>query len=141
MISYDVAEFGAPLRRAERPTPMPQGSEVLMRTLAAGVCHSDLHIWEGGYDLGQGRRMNVADRGIRPPLTMGHEIAGEVVALGSDAEGVAVGEKFSSSRGSAAASARSAAAATSSFAPSRARSASFCRAAMPTTSWCRIRAT
>jgi D-arabinose 1-dehydrogenase-like Zn-dependent alcohol dehydrogenase len=93
VISYDVVAFGAPLQRAERPTPVPQGSEVLIRTLAAGVCHSDLHIWEGGYDLGQGRRMDVADRGIRPPLTMGHEIAGEVAALGPDAAGVAVGEK------------------------------------------------
>ena len=52
MISYDVAEFGAPLQRHERKTPVPQGSEVLLRTLAAGVCHSDLHLWEGGYDLG-----------------------------------------------------------------------------------------
>ena len=94
MISYEVVEFGAPLRRAERPTPAPQGSEVLLRTLAAGVCHSDLHIWEGGYDLGQGRRMNVADRGIRPPLTMGHEIAGEIAAIGPAATGVTVGEKF-----------------------------------------------
>jgi alcohol dehydrogenase, propanol-preferring len=93
MISYDVAEFGAPLQRRERDTPVPQGSEVLVRTLAAGVCHSDLHLWEGGYDLGQGRRMSVADRGVVPPFTMGHEISGEVVALGPDATGVTVGEK------------------------------------------------
>jgi alcohol dehydrogenase, propanol-preferring len=94
MISYDVAEFGAPLQRCERETPVPQGSEVLMRTLAAGVCHSDLHLWEGGYDLGQGRRMSVADRGVTPPFTMGHEIAGEVVALGSAATGIAIGDKY-----------------------------------------------
>jgi alcohol dehydrogenase/propanol-preferring alcohol dehydrogenase len=94
MISYDVAEFGAPLQRRERETPVPQGSEVLLRTLAAGVCHSDLHLWEGGYDLGQGRRMSVADRGITPPFTMGHEISGEVVAVGPAVTGVATGENY-----------------------------------------------
>lgn len=94
MISYDVAEFGAPLQRRERDTPMPQGSEVLLRTLAAGVCHSDLHLWEGGYDLGQGQRMSVRDRGVVPPFTMGHEIAGEVVALGPAAAGAMAGEKY-----------------------------------------------
>lgn len=94
MISYDVAEFGAPLRPCERETPVPQGSEVLLRTLAAGVCHSDLHLWEGGYDLGHGRRMSVADRGVTPPFTMGHEITGEVAALGPAAVGVAIGGKY-----------------------------------------------
>jgi alcohol dehydrogenase, propanol-preferring len=94
MISYDLAQFGMPLQRVERPTPAPQDSEILVRTLGAGVCHSDLHIWEGGYDLGQRGRMNVADHGIVPPLTMGHEIAGEVVALGPEAEGVAIGERY-----------------------------------------------
>ena len=94
MISYDVAQFGAPLRRFERPTPRPQGTEVLVRTLAAGVCHSDLHLWEGGYDLGSAGRLSVADRGVSLPLTMGHEIAGEVGALGPAAAGVTVGGKY-----------------------------------------------
>ena len=94
MISYDVAQFGAPLQRFERPTPRPQGTEVLVRTLAAGVCHSDLHLWEGGYDLGSAGRLNVADRGVALPLTMGHEIAGKVEALGPEASGVAIGGKY-----------------------------------------------
>jgi alcohol dehydrogenase, propanol-preferring len=94
MISYDVAQFGAPLQRFERPTPRPQGTEVLVRTLAAGVCHSDLHLWEGGYDLGSAGRLSVADRGVALPLTMGHEIAGEVEALGPAASGVALGGKY-----------------------------------------------
>ncbi|HZB92625.1 MAG TPA: alcohol dehydrogenase [Stellaceae bacterium] len=93
MKSYDVVEFGAPLKAAEKPTPKPQGTEVLLRTLAAGVCHSDLHIWEGWYDLGHGKKLTVRDRGLVPPLTMGHEIVGEVVALGPEARGVAVGDK------------------------------------------------
>jgi alcohol dehydrogenase, propanol-preferring len=93
MRSYDVVEFGAPLKPSEKPTPRPQGTEVLLRMLAAGVCHSDLHIWEGWYDLGGGKKLTVRDRGLVPPLTMGHEIVGEVVALGPEATGVKPGDK------------------------------------------------
>jgi len=93
MKSYDVVDFRAPLQLTERPTPKPEGSEVLVRTLAAGVCHSDIHIWEGEYDLGGGKKLAVRDRGMVPPFTMGHEIVGEVVALGPEAEGVKVGER------------------------------------------------
>jgi propanol-preferring alcohol dehydrogenase len=91
MKSYDVAECGAPLKLFERPTPQPSGSEVLLRVLAAGVCHSDIHIWEGHYDLGGGRKLKLTERGVTLPLTMGHETVGEVVALGPDAAGLGVG--------------------------------------------------
>ena len=94
MISYEVQEFGQPLVRAEHPTPQPQGDEVLLRIDAAGVCHSDLHIWHGSYDLGNGKSLKMADRGLKLPLTMGHEIAGEVIAIGPDAKGVQVGRKY-----------------------------------------------
>ena len=93
MKSYDVVDFGAPLKPTEKPTPKPQGTEVLLKTLAAGVCHSDLHIWEGWYDLGGGKKLTVKDRGLVPPLTMGHEITGEVVAFGPEATGVKVGDR------------------------------------------------
>jgi propanol-preferring alcohol dehydrogenase len=93
MKSYDVVDFGAPLEATQKPTPKPQGTEVLLRMLAAGVCHSDLHIWDGWYDLGGGKRLSVKDRGLVPPLTMGHEIVGEVAALGPEASGVKVGDK------------------------------------------------
>ena len=92
MRSYQVAEFGAPLREAERPDPQPAGTQVLLKVRAAGVCHSDLHIWEGGYDLGHGRRLSLQDRGIALPLTMGHETVGEVAAVGPEAQGVSPGE-------------------------------------------------
>ena len=93
MKSYDVCECGAPLRLMERPTPKPAGTEVLLKIVAAGVCHSDLHIWEGYYDLGGGKRLKLADRGVKLPLTMGHENVGEVAALGPDAAGVKVGDR------------------------------------------------
>jgi propanol-preferring alcohol dehydrogenase len=93
MKSYDVVEFRAPLQLKERPTPKPEGTEVLVRTLAAGVCHSDIHIWEGEYDLGGGKKLTVRERGMVPPFTMGHEIVGEVVALGPKAEGAKPGDR------------------------------------------------
>ena len=84
MTSHPVTAFSAPLQRTEQALPQPQGTQVLLRTLAAGVCHSDIHIWQGGYDLGHGKRLEMAQRGVTLPLTMGHEIVGEVVALGPD---------------------------------------------------------
>jgi D-arabinose 1-dehydrogenase-like Zn-dependent alcohol dehydrogenase len=93
MKSYDVCECGAPLRLMERPTPKPAGTELLLKVIAAGVCHSDLHIWEGYYDLGGGKRLRLSDRGVKLPLTMGHENVGEVVAVGPDAKGVKIGDR------------------------------------------------
>jgi alcohol dehydrogenase/propanol-preferring alcohol dehydrogenase len=85
MKSFQVAEFNAPLKEVERPTPQPLGTQVLLKVKAAGVCHSDLHIWEGGYDLGHGRKpLSLKDRGVSLPRTMGHETVGEIVAFGPD---------------------------------------------------------
>jgi propanol-preferring alcohol dehydrogenase len=92
MLSYDVCECGAPLQRVERATPTPVGAEVVLRVIAAGVCHSDLHIWDGYYDIGGGQKLKLQDRGVKLPLTMGHENVGEVVAVGPDAKGVSVGD-------------------------------------------------
>jgi alcohol dehydrogenase/propanol-preferring alcohol dehydrogenase len=92
MKAWAVIENGAPLQEIELPTPEPTGTQVLLETTHCGVCHSDLHIWEGHYDLGQGKVMNLKDRGVVLPLAMGHEIVGRVVKLGPDATGVAVGD-------------------------------------------------
>lgn len=93
MRSYDVTVFDGPLQLSERPTPEPQGEEVLVKITAAGVCHSDIHICEGFYDLGSGKKLNMGDRGVKLPLTMGHEIAGEMVSGGPDAGPVKAGER------------------------------------------------
>lgn len=88
MKSFKVTEFNAPLQEVDEATPPPSGTQVLLKVKAAGVCHSDLHIWEGGYDLGHGRKpLSLKDRGISLPLTMGHETVGEVIALGPEAKG------------------------------------------------------
>ncbi len=93
MRSYQITEFGKPLEARDYPTPAPRGTEVLMRVSACGVCHSDLHIWQGYFDLGDGKRITFADRGVEPPFTLGHEIVGEVAAVGPEAAGVAVGDR------------------------------------------------
>ena len=94
MKSFQVAEFNAPLKEVDQPTPQPAGTQVLIKVKAAGVCHSDLHIWEGGYDLGHGRKpLSLRDRGVSLPRTMGHETVGEVLAFGPDAKAEAGGMK------------------------------------------------
>ena len=86
MKSYKVTDFNAPLEEISVDTPQPIGTQVLIKVKAAGVCHSDLHIWEGGYDLGHGRKpLSLKERGVSLPRTMGHETVGEVLAFGPDA--------------------------------------------------------
>jgi len=93
MISYQIVEHGKPLQKVISSTPKPQGSEVLVRITRSGVCHSDLHIWDGYFDLGGGKRFYVKERGCVPPFTLGHEPFGIVEALGPRAKGVKVGQK------------------------------------------------
>jgi D-arabinose 1-dehydrogenase-like Zn-dependent alcohol dehydrogenase len=93
MLSWEIIEHGKPLQKALKETPKPRGSEVLMRITRSGVCHSDLHIWDGYFDLGGGKRFYVKERGCVPPFTPGHEPFGVVEALGPRARGVKVGQK------------------------------------------------
>jgi D-arabinose 1-dehydrogenase-like Zn-dependent alcohol dehydrogenase len=93
MLSWQIVEHGKPLQKAFADTPKPQANEVLMRITRSGVCHSDLHIWDGYFDLGGGKRFYVKERGCVPPFTMGHEPFGVVEALGPKARGVRVGQK------------------------------------------------
>lgn len=65
------------------PVPAPGRGEVLIRVHYAGVCGSDLHGFEG-------RSTN-----RRPPLIMGHEFSGTILATGEDVEGFAEGEYVS----------------------------------------------
>lgn len=94
MLNYEVTEHGKPLQRAMREAPSPHGREVLVRLTRAGVCHTDLHIWDGYYDLGGGKKFLLKDRGCIPPITMGHEPFGRVQALGAEATGVTIGKHY-----------------------------------------------
>jgi S-(hydroxymethyl)glutathione dehydrogenase/alcohol dehydrogenase len=67
-----------PVQDVEIDSPAPR--EVLVRTIASGVCHSDLHLVDG-----QGGRYN-------PPVILGHEGAGIVEAVGADVTTVKPGD-------------------------------------------------
>ncbi|HYF18389.1 MAG TPA: alcohol dehydrogenase [Ramlibacter sp.] len=92
MTSWQVQDFGKPLVQAIREVPAPAGTQVVLRVDACGACHSDLHMRDGFFDLGHGHKLDLS-RTVRPPRTLGHEIAGTVVACGPQAAGPAVGER------------------------------------------------
>ncbi len=92
MKAAQIIEPDAPLKITELETPKATGSQVLVRVKATGVCHSDLHLWEGGYDLGDGTFMKVTDRGVKYPVTPGHEIVGSVYGVGPDVQDISIGD-------------------------------------------------
>ena len=93
MKAYQITKWGEMLEENEVPIPKPTGTEVLIKIRASGICHSDIHIWDGYFDLGSGKRITLEERGLKLPFTMGHEPVGEVVALGPEAKGVGIGDR------------------------------------------------
>lgn len=92
MKSQDIIEYGQPLGTTDKPTPVPQGTEVVVEIGACGVCHSDVHLHDGYFDMGGGNKLDVR-RGRKLPFTLGHEIGGTVVGVGPEAKGAAIGDK------------------------------------------------
>jgi alcohol dehydrogenase, propanol-preferring len=92
MRGYKLAQFGAPLEEVIESPPAPSGSQVLLRVRACGVCHSDLHLSEGFFDLGHGRKVDLSGA-IRLPRVLGHEIVGVVEEMGPGASGVSIGDR------------------------------------------------
>lgn len=86
--------YGDHLVAEERPDPAPTGSQIVLRVLAAGVCHSDIHVRDGGYDIGHGDKISFAARGLGLPRILGHETVGEVIAAGPEATGITPGQRF-----------------------------------------------
>lgn len=78
-----ITEPNEPLNVEEVELPQLEGSEVLVKIKASGVCHSDIHLWEGGYQGPDNTFIKATDRGVRYPLTPGHEIAGTVEEVGN----------------------------------------------------------
>ena len=68
------------------PVPEIGDGDCLVRVEAAGICGTDLHIWN--WDRWSSRR-------IKPPLTLGHELAGTIVDMGKDVRTVSVGDYVS----------------------------------------------
>ncbi|MFV0247749.1 MAG: alcohol dehydrogenase AdhP [Tenacibaculum sp.] len=76
-----VREFGKPLQIEEVEVKAPGRNQILVKTKASGVCHTDLHAVDGDWP-------------IKPkmPLIPGHEGVGEVVAIGADVQGLKEGD-------------------------------------------------
>ena len=81
-----LEEFGDPdvLRFKQVPRPTPASNEVLVRIRACGVCHLDLIL-----------RSGMRSR-VKPPRILGHELAGEVVEVGSHVRDFAPGDRVTS---------------------------------------------
>ena len=94
MKSYDVTEWGKPLQARLHDTPAPKGREVLLRLTHCGVCHSDLHVRDGFFDFGGGRKLSLADRGLKLPVTLGHEPLGVVQSVGDAVTGTKPGQTY-----------------------------------------------
>ncbi len=84
MHRQSLTAYGAPLCETVVDAPQPKGTEVLVRIARCGVCHSDLHMQDGYFRLGDGKQLDVR-AGRTLPFTLGHEIAGVVESAGPDA--------------------------------------------------------
>ncbi|HET7389479.1 MAG TPA: alcohol dehydrogenase [Nitrososphaeraceae archaeon] len=88
-----IVKLNEPLQVQELQTPTPKGAQILIKIQSSGVCHSDVHVWEGYYEGIGGQPLKTTDRGVKYPLTPGHEIAGIVDGLGEQVEGFGKNEK------------------------------------------------
>jgi len=88
-----IVQTKEPLQIKDVDAPSPKNEQVLVQVASVGVCHSDLHLWEGGYAGPQGVFMKVEDRGVKFPLTPGHEIAGVIEDMGESVVGFQKGDK------------------------------------------------
>ena len=68
----------------ERPIPVPEKNEVLVKIEYVGICGSDLHYYESG---------RIGDFIVEPPFVLGHEAGGVVVETGSDVTSLKVGDR------------------------------------------------
>jgi len=82
MRAATVVAFGKPLELREWPVPVPGPNEILVKTEACGVCHTDLHAADGDWPLKP-----------TPPFIPGHEAIGIVVAMGESVTSVKMGER------------------------------------------------
>jgi alcohol dehydrogenase/propanol-preferring alcohol dehydrogenase len=81
MRAVQVSQPGGDFELVQREVPTPAPGQALVRVHACGVCHSDSFAKQGGYP------------GVSHPLVPGHEIAGEIAALGDGVNGWKVGQR------------------------------------------------
>jgi D-arabinose 1-dehydrogenase-like Zn-dependent alcohol dehydrogenase len=92
MQRQSLVAYLQPLCETVVDCPVPRGTEVLVRVERCGVCHSDLHLQDGYFELGGDRRLDITrDRTL--PFTLGHEIAGVIEAAGELADNATTGRR------------------------------------------------
>lgn len=92
MKALGVTTPGEALQEVDLGDPQPGPGEVVLDVSHCGVCHSDVHLWEGGFDFG-GQKMSLEAMGIPLPLVLGHEILGTVSAVGEGVSDIRIGER------------------------------------------------
>lgn len=91
--SYQLQKWGSQPVPVAHAKPEPEAGEIILKVTHAGVCHSDVHIMDGHQDLGEGERLEFADSTMPMPLTMGHEVVGEVVSVGAGVDNSLIGQQ------------------------------------------------
>jgi D-arabinose 1-dehydrogenase-like Zn-dependent alcohol dehydrogenase len=86
-----LTAYAAPLCETVADLPEPEGTQVLVRVARCGVCHSDVHLQDGYFSMGQDRRLDITV-GRKLPFTLGHEIAGVIAGTGPEARDLADGQ-------------------------------------------------
>ena len=81
MDSYCITQYREELSLRRSKLPKLKELEVLIEISSCGVCHSDVHIWNGAFDLGGGKKLDLS-KAHKLPFTLGHEIVGTVIGLG-----------------------------------------------------------
>ena len=92
MRAFAVLQDAPTIIEIELPSQPPTGTEIVLDVIRSGVCHTDMHLRSGAYDLGSRGEMRLVDRGIPYPLVMGHEVVGRVVAVGDGVDDIAPGD-------------------------------------------------
>lgn len=92
MKTFAVPQQGSDVVDVEREVPRPTGHQVLLRVTHAGICHTDTHVQDGGYDLGAQGFLSMTARGLTYPAVMGHEVVGEVIGTGEQVHDVSLGD-------------------------------------------------
>ena len=90
---WSFGTWGGRLAAHDDPLAPLDSHEITLRVTHCGLCHSDLHIQAGGFDMGGGRLSSLERAGTQLPVTLGHEIVGEVVEAGPEVTGVSVGSR------------------------------------------------
>jgi len=81
MRTLRITAIGRPLDAVDLPVPTPGPGDVVVRVRAAGICHSDAH-----YRAGR-------SASLKAPVTPGHEVAGDIAAVGADVHTHNVGDR------------------------------------------------